>query len=342
MVDISQSQEHQPITEIQDDPEGYFPFFEKNQVQEYLEFFKKYGVVVIRVFNREQCNRSIDDLWAAMEKENSKFKRNDPLSWDNFPGNAKFGMFPYNSAFYKFGCENRQNPDVYEVFKNIYADEKLWVSIDRFGVLRPTKNIQLPESEEIIDRPEWKSRVVRLHFDMNPWYYLKHQQTGQVPEVTELDFDLISENNDNYDQPNRVQGLITFDDTPIKNGGFCCVLSFDKRLSQWAEENRVLESKFNSKHFVMIPENDAMYKEIRYIPVRAGCIIVWKNTQLHSNFPNDSSDFRYVQYVKMFPVPIKRTQDEIKRYQLIMKKNLPPNLRLTDLGEKLFRLKPWD
>jgi len=136
--------------------------------------------------------------------------------------------------------------------------------------------------------------------------------------------------------------LIAFDDTPIKNGGFCCVLSFDKRLSQWSEENRVLESKFNSKHFVMIPENDAMYKEIRYIPVRAGCIIVWKNTQLHSNFPNDSSDFRYVQYVKMFPVPIKRTQDEIKRYQLIMKKNLPPNLRLTDLGEKLFRLKPWD
>jgi len=85
-----------------------------------------------------------------------------------------------------------------------------------------------------------------------------------------------------------------------------------------------------------------MYKEIRYIPVRAGCMIVWKNTQLHSNFPNNSSEFRYCQYVKMFPIPIKRTQDEIKRCQLIMKKNLPPNLQLTDLGEKLFRLKPWD
>jgi len=39
MVDITQSQEFHPVTEIQDDPEGYFPFFEKNQVQEYLEFF---------------------------------------------------------------------------------------------------------------------------------------------------------------------------------------------------------------------------------------------------------------------------------------------------------------
>jgi len=277
-----------------------------------------------------------------MKKENAHLERHNPLSWDKFPGHGKLGMFPNDSAFFKSACEIRQNPDIYEVFKNIYGEEKLWTSFDRFGVLRPTKNIPLVKLKSTINKPEWKSQPARLHFDMNPWYYVRHQQTGQVKEVDELDVDFISENNDNYDQPNRVQGLITFGDTPIQNGGFCSVLGFEKRLQQWTQENSDIENRYAYKHFVPIPGDDTLYKEIRYIGVRAGCMIVWRNTQPHSNFPNNGADFRYCQYVKMFPVPKLRTPGEIKHFQDIITANLPHDFTLSELGKKLFRMSPWE
>jgi len=38
--------------------------------------------------------------------------------------------------------KNRQNPLIYEAFSNILKSEKLWVSIDRYGIMRPTKIVE--------------------------------------------------------------------------------------------------------------------------------------------------------------------------------------------------------
>jgi len=327
--------------EIINDSEGYFPFFEKEQVQGYLEFFKKYGVVVIRVVDKNQCQKTVDDLWNEIKKEKSSISRDDPLTWDKMPGNRYFGMFPDEPSFFKSAIDNRQNLDIYEVFKNIYGgEEKLWVSFDRMGILRPTKDILVPSTGEKINKPEWQTSPEWLHWDMNPWIYVKHQKTG-VNEVKELTTDFISENNDNYDQPERVQGLLTLDDAPVANGGFCTVIGFRNRLEKWTEDNKGWAAKFAKSHFVQVPKNDSMFNEIRHIGVRAGCLIIWHCTQPHSNFPNNGSGFRYCQYLKMFPVPRNISLKTLKSMQQEIIDYMPKGIQLTQLGQKLYRYTPW-
>jgi len=84
-----------------------------------------------------------------------------------------------------------------------------------------------------------------------------------------------------------------------------------------------------------------MFKEIRYIGVRAGCLIIWHCTQPHSNFPNNGSDFRYCQYLKMFPVPRNISLKTLKSMQQEINDYMPKGIQLTQLGQKLYRYAPW-
>jgi hypothetical protein len=59
--------------------------------------------------------------------------------------------------------KNRQHPKIYEVFANVIGRKDLWVSVDRYGVMRPTK--EKKESGELVDRPEWRTMENWVH-----WY----------------------------------------------------------------------------------------------------------------------------------------------------------------------------
>jgi len=327
---------------IDNDAEGYFPYFEKNQVQEYTEFFKEVGVVVVNVLEKEQCNKTIDEIWQSIKKERPKIDKNDPTTWEDFPGMTNLGMFPGMETFSPMACENRQNPDVYNVFRNILGHDHLWVSIDRFGVLRPTKNIKFPGNEQPVDKLEWKTVDPWLHWDMNPWVYVERQKNNLKEKEDYENFNFISENNDNYNHFDKVQGLIALADTPIDNGGFISVLGFEKRIEKWAEDHKALADKYEFRHFVRVPKDDPMFQEARKIPVRAGCMVIWRGTQPHSNYPNNSSNFRYCQYIKMFHVPDIENVRVFKDIQKIMKQCFPKDFSITELGEKLYRQKPWD
>jgi hypothetical protein len=77
--------------------------------------------------------------------------------------------------------KNRQNPNIYGVFANIMRRKDLWVSVDRYGSMRPTKNVPKGRLEntkitvevtsatsETIDHPEWKTMAIWTHWDLNP------------------------------------------------------------------------------------------------------------------------------------------------------------------------------
>lgn len=62
----------------------------------------------------------------------------------------------------KMCWENRQHPNVVALFQKILKEEHIWVSFDRYGMMRPTKGISFKNNtnDQIIeDRPQWKSKA---------------------------------------------------------------------------------------------------------------------------------------------------------------------------------------
>jgi len=236
------------------DAEGYFPSFEMDQIKEYTTFLKEVGVVVVQhVLDKAQCNKTIDEIWAGIKKKRPNIDRNNPNTWEDFPGIKNLGMFPESESFELMACENRQNPNVYNVFKNALGQEALWVSIDRFGVLRPTKGILFPESQKKIDKPTWKTVASWLHWDMNPWVYVERLKSGEKEKEDYTNFNFISENNDYYDYLDKVQGLIALEDTPLDTGGFTAVLGFDQRIEKWTIDHKDLADRNEFRHMYVYP-----------------------------------------------------------------------------------------
>ena len=73
--------------ELPKDEEGYCISFSPENEQGYLEFFRKYGVVVVNsILTEEECCKSVDQLWEFIDRISmSQIQRNDPQSWENWP-----------------------------------------------------------------------------------------------------------------------------------------------------------------------------------------------------------------------------------------------------------------
>lgn len=52
-------------------------------------------------------------------------------------------------------CMNRQHPNIHKVFATLFKTPYLYVSHDRYGMMRPTKNVKFATG--VKDVPEWKS-----------------------------------------------------------------------------------------------------------------------------------------------------------------------------------------
>jgi hypothetical protein len=330
--------------------EVYYKSFHKEDTEGYINFFNEYGFVVIDdVLFPEDCELSTEEVWRYLEEKGEDFDRNDWKTWDNWPEsicrNGGFmGRFPYwmrmkNSSLKEthISCQpmawkNRQNPLIYEAFSNILKSEKLWVSIDRYGIMRPTKIVE--GGIEIL-REEWKTKENWLHWDLSPFHY-GTSAAGYAPR--EMTYDDIQKEYGSL----RVQGLVTITDCPVEVGGFHCVPKFcGDRFYKWRNENLEYGNREeNKRNFIEVPENDPMRNEITPVPMRAGSLLIWNSQLPHGNFPNSSSKFRIVQYIKMI------SSEDPREFSPVLGKFspeaiLPPDFEPTELGKKLFGLLPW-
>jgi len=206
---------------------------------------------------------------------------------------------------------------MYEVFRNIFNKNDLWVSIDRYGIMRPTKNVpsncilstdgEIPRSNveisfqhECLDHPEWKTLQSWLHWDLNPWIWTK--TSDGIDYKWEEDF--IQENNGSRNIGNvKLQGFLNLVDNHIGDGGFSCIPGFNTVLREYCEKTKdtnFAKSKEKEFVFIEIPADDPMQSQIQNISLRAGSLLIWSSELPHCNYPNDSNRFRIVQYVKMF------------------------------------------
>jgi len=297
--------------------------FSLEQPDEYLAFFKEHGFVVIRdVFSPNEITSSIEEIWSSPNLLSSvpSINRNDPETWENdsWPAGGTQSRGFFNSLHEyddQWMWKNRQKEEIVNVFRNIFGKDQLWVVMDRHGIMRPTKNIKMPDGS-LINKPHWKTASSWLHWDQNPWR-----------------------------EPNfvRVQGLFALTDHTITSGGFCCVPEFQKKFSEWGVEHPIetVPGAGWGQTLVYLPENDPAQKEKCAVLMKAGSLLVWDSRLPHQNYPNDDDQWRMVQYCTYMPVDpaqAKEKQEELvgKMLEGITGNKFP--IFLNSLGRKLIGL----
>jgi len=329
------------------DAEGYCVSFTHDQEGEYVEFFQKYGVVVIRgLLTDEECARSESECWDFIERHATKSfpcKRDDPTTWDNWPELKHLGILGNEIVLSKQFFENRQNPLIYKVFTKLLGSDDLHVNIGRASAMRPTKEVTVPAQDAFkkgwkrdfdketfdanplvkFDKPEWKTLSDWLHLDLSPW-------TGQTTCFgwQSTDWKL----NSGY-YPWKTQSTLALVDCGPNDGGFHCVPGFQHHIKGWAHENLVHFKPHQHIGSVQIPDGDPMRQHICRVPVRKGSLIVWMSMTPHGTFPNDSNHGRMLQYIGYKRV------DDISIQPLFQDENIfPPDWQPSELGRKLFGL----
>jgi hypothetical protein len=261
------------------------------------------------------------------------------------------GKFPYWKRMKKLDATwvnkqpqawlNRENPNVYRAFCNILKSRRLWVSIDRYGIMRPAKlhhgqNEEQQNQEQVHE--EWQTKKEWLHWDLSPFHF-GTSAAGYAPAT------LSKDQAKTYGSV-RVQGLITLVDCPESTGGFHCVPGFtDDRFFNWSEANKDSYGalpEICSRNFIEVPDEDPMRKEIKRIPMKAGSLLIWNSQLPHGNFPNTGYDFRMVQYIKMIPVDDPREfLPAMKLQRFNTSEWFPEDFTPSPLGEMLYGLKDW-
>jgi len=249
---IFEEMEPYPVVPVPYDEEGYIKSFNIDEEDEYMNFFNEFGFVVIdNIIDQESVKATINEIWDDLESElwtydRIKVDRNDSETWEYFP-RSQVGIVGNDPCIGFQAWRNRQNPNIYRAFSKIMGREELWVSMDRYGMMRPTKDIPVGKLEPVEVRNQvkdiqnlplknfdkWKTAPLWLHWDLNPYLWT----SGEGAEYEFVDF--IVENNDTkFDGNIKLQGLVNLVDSTEDDGGFCTVPGFHKYLKDWTTKTK--------------------------------------------------------------------------------------------------------
>jgi len=216
-----------------------------------------------------------------------------------------------NLAVSPAAWNNRQNPNIYKAFCAIFKQKDLWVKLDRYGFMRPTR--QLISGDKTVDKIDWETSHNWVHWDQNPWL---------EPEFC------------------RIQAIIAITDQTNISGGFHCIPGFTHHWKTWANKNKEYRS-FDC--LVNFSDSDIKEKYTTRIFMRKGSILMWDSRTPHGNYPNESNGFRIVQYTGMFPVPY-NDPSAIAIRQTDMKnviKFCPFPIQLSQLGKRVLGIEGY-
>jgi len=269
-----------------------------------VEFFWKYGFVVIRdAVPQSHVQDTISAVWDLVHGVNpNKPELFHKINWKIPYGsgyNMMRGFLGYDPAITQAPWNNRQHPELYSVFANILQQKNLWAKVDRYGFMRPTRDIIGPDGEKV-DMPSWRTDDRFVHWDQNPWL--------------EPDFC-------------RVQGVLALSDHTANSGGFHCIPGFTHCFNQWAKLNQHRRSEGSLIDFPTL--SDPAMQSLTKITMRPGSLVIWDSRTPHGNFPNDSANFRIVQYLTFYPQP----SAEEKRTDT--SSILHRDVQLSELGRKI-------
>ena len=154
------------------------------------QFFEENGYVRVEgAVPPENCQAVIDATWEFLEIDPA-----NPEDWYR-PPLPRGGMV----EFYQHQAlwDNRQSPRLYGAFRDLFGNEKLWVSFDRVNLKPPAHP----------DHPEYDHKGF-IHWDVD---------TSKLP----VHF--------------GVQGVLYLCDTTEDQGGFQCVPGMHRNLEEWVK-----------------------------------------------------------------------------------------------------------
>jgi ectoine hydroxylase-related dioxygenase (phytanoyl-CoA dioxygenase family) len=242
------------------DSENYVESFDSDDSENYTQYLKKYGFVVIRdVVNHELLVNPEKEIALTANQQGGSVSLECDHTWDidsNWPRGSRF-LFS-EQPMSQFAFDIRTSPIIKKVYSKIFnSEEKFYASIDHFGVMRPRVN----------------NKHLDLHWDIWPWEYKEKNQ----PEY---------------------QGLVALVDCNDSTGSFYCVPGSHNLLHKWCEIYTE-PSDTNKKHFFINPK-DKFWTKRQRINVRKGSMIIWDSGTLHGNFENTSDTLpRIVLYLRM-------------------------------------------
>ncbi len=249
-------------------------------------------------------------LWEFQEMDPS-----DPLTWDKAQLRDNPMTELNNSGMveiynHQFLWDNRQYPRVYNAFVDVWDREDLWVTIDRANLNPPNRGI----------RPFHGF----IHWDSD---------TSRVP------------------LPVNVQGVLSLVDTDPEVGGFQCVPELFRTFEEWIATQPRDRNPF-------YPDTTGF--QIQFIPLKAGDLLIWNTLLAHGIKPNTSSNrVRMAQYISMYPADENNSQVREMRIRCWRDREPPkgfafpgdprewekkryPRAELSQLGESLLGLRPWN
>lgn len=150
--------------------------------------------------------------------------------------------------------------------------------------------------------------------------------------------------------PINVQGVLSLVDTDPEVGGFQCVPELFRTLEQWLPTQPPDRNPFTP---------DTTGFEVKFVPMKAGDLLIWNTLQAHGIKPNNSVDrVRMAQYISMYPADENNAEAREKRIRS-WRHHEPPTghafpgdprewektrygrADLTQLGERLLGLRTW-
>ncbi|KNC55520.1 uncharacterized protein AMSG_01785 [Thecamonas trahens ATCC 50062] len=252
-----------------------------------------YGMVVVDVLTSDEADATAADLLADASAQANPAKAtaaldfNDPTTWESRNWPKPKSKFLFGSpAFTQLAFAMRTHPAIYEVFRGLYGgEEKLWASIDNWGVMRGTRNLRMRneetgEVEDGVERPQWRTSL-GPHWDCNP---------HRIVEIDRAE-----------GHAQRYQGLVALVDCPITTGTFACVPGSSAYLDTWVSEHFRDGKAGLANRSVRPKASDPMAAYMQPIPLRKGQMVIWHFELLHANVPNTSSNMRLIQFIRMMP-----------------------------------------
>lgn len=315
--------------------------FSIDETNAILDFFNTFGFVVIRdVISEKELEDSVCECWEMIEKiTDNTMKRDDIASWyKNEFICGRMGIVGGQCCWGHQAMKNRQNETIFKAFQLLYNRSDLWTAFDRFGFMRPTKQVKFSESE-VKDMEDWKTRDKWIHFDLNPWDIpseiipkTQEQVKKDLQDMVKFPDGFLCTENNNGKMPLKLQGLLALSDAREEDGGFITIPKFSKFIQEWASQTKPF--LYSTSDFNHLDREDPCLQYTQKIPIRKGSLLIWNGTQPHANYPNNSCNYRMVQYIKMFPAI--RNETYRKARVELLSNFIPKDFQISPLGKKLF------
>lgn len=111
----------------------------------------------------------------------------------------------------------------------------------------------------------------------------------------------ISEYNEvGYSECDKVQGLVSMQDSRVQDGGFQTIPGFHRVMAEWTQQSE----SYSAGHFVPCVTGEPFLQHAFKVSMRCGSLLIWSSLLPHCNYANTSDRFRICQYIKVCWLPL--------------------------------------